>query len=77
MYTEKEAKKKWCPMAKETAFGVGSFNKTSDGKPVTSCNCIASECMMWRWRETVLTQGTTIPMPQGNPSGYCGLAGKL
>ena len=41
---EDEAKKKWCPMAREETVVVGRWDK--DGK-VGFC-CIASNCMMWR-----------------------------
>lgn len=49
--TEKEARKKWCPMGR-TADSTGScgFNMWSNignrhTEPITWC--VASECMMW------------------------------
>jgi hypothetical protein len=40
MYTEAEAKTKWCPqMNSEEAFDLGE----------THVNCCASHCMAWRW----------------------------
>ena len=72
MHTEEEAKKKWCPMSRDTAISEGSYNRTATGKVVASCMCIASECMMWRW----------VRFDTGRPDtgtssnvGYCGLTG--
>lgn len=65
MYTEDEARKKWCPHA------VASHNDPRRGfhKGQVSDDdcfiCIASECMAWR---SVMTM-------DGN-KGYCGLAGR-
>lgn len=62
MYTEEEAKKKWCPMVR--IVGVdgkenGVVNRTSYNKCVhvgeredfipAGSECIASKCMMWEW----------------------------
>ena len=55
MYTEEEAKGKWCPMFKvavSTSFlGLGTLraDNRSLGNKYGECNCIASECMMWKW----------------------------
>ena len=35
--TEKEAREKWCPQARVAQYEI------------TSCRCIASACMMWRF----------------------------
>ncbi len=48
----------------------------------TSCNCIASECMAWRWtdwqKEIIAAGGyDQTEKPTEQPMGYCGLAGKL
>ena len=58
MYTVKEAIKKWCP------FFV-------DGNIIEN-NCIADECIEWRW------SGATVQYAKDNPDtkGYCGMAGK-
>jgi hypothetical protein len=70
--TEQQAKEKWCPMvwhseddvmpaANRWVFG----NKGRDER----VNCIASNCMMWRWideNERGLTED----------DGYCGLGGQ-
>jgi len=72
MYTEDEAKKKWCPMARSisqsgtsTAVAINKFD-VDDLSAET--RCIASTCMMWRWRKDALSVAGEI--------GYCGLAGK-
>lgn len=54
LVTEKEAREKWCPLVRSmhAEFGL-SWNRSAD--PVATakyCNCIASDCMMWRWYET-------------------------
>lgn len=50
-----EAKKRWCPFVREEILPGKPFN----GQP----NCIASECMAWRWNHTK------------GEDGHCGLAG--
>lgn len=84
MKTEDEARKCWCPYRGESEFGRS--NAAGPGR----LNCIASECMAWRWVDT----GTSIEgsvkdhhwRPVGETDsgkrvcadnrGYCGLAGK-
>ena len=74
MMTEAEAKKKWCPRARITA-GVHEFNPISHGPAAitnrcdtpTMTDCLASECMAWRWEDIARRK----PI-----DGYCGLAGK-
>ena len=57
---EKEARTKWCPMARQALtyrtdyYGTDhssspSGNKFHTGKLPTGSLCIASDCMMWRW----------------------------
>jgi hypothetical protein len=56
--TEDEAKTKWCPMVRISAFGehtssppanrvMDAINKTVARNP-RDCRCLGSECMMWR-----------------------------
>jgi hypothetical protein len=72
LVTEEEAKKKWCPMV---SFHVGFKSNVFDNKPGGSpahngsCFCIASDCMKWRWRESIWAGKETL--------GYCGLGGKV
>ena len=59
--TEAEAKTKWCPMVR---YDDQMANR--DEPHHSNANCIASACMMWRWR------GSEPECDQG----YCGLAGE-
>lgn len=77
MYTEEQAKKRWCPVVV-----IMATNGTSDAK-----NCIASQCMWWRWAETWVVKETGEPAQAGEiyvndeieikftVDGYCGIAG--
>jgi hypothetical protein len=78
MYLEEEAKTKWCPMVRKfisggsseipsfgDAFALTSYNRGQKN----NLNCLASECMMWRWCYDSMGE-TPI-------KGYCGLAGKI
>lgn len=60
--TEEQAKTKWCPMVK-----VGIDN---------NFNCVASDCMMWRW----VSAGEYIDgdrlVQQWRTEGFCGIGGK-
>jgi hypothetical protein len=70
MYTEAEAKTKWCPLARAVrGDGVSAFNRGTDMKPDVATFCIASDCMSWRW------ELTKEPLPKGsNPGLAHGLA---
>lgn len=92
--TEEEARKKWCPHSRiiNTKDGQvsASHNRVwvegesqGEGKlhiQMGSAFCIASECMMWRWRSyRVDFSGTdmkTENVAENGTLGYCGLAGK-
>lgn len=101
MLTEEEAKKKWCPFVRHEGDKGGSWNRTVsamkrifgwDGGnpyPEETCNCIASECMAWRfkphewkhkahggdWIDTQETDGYGRKGEKLPTVGYCGLAG--
>lgn len=66
MTTEEEARKKRCPLS----FGVQEIrNGNGDGiREAGPWNCIASDCMAWRWK---------LPHDGScdDDKGYCGLAG--
>ena len=76
--TEEEAKKCWCPFALThigAAHGAGNvtLNRSSGvNAPKEGTLCLASRCMMWRFRATPL-----IFTERGDTArrGYCGLAG--
>jgi hypothetical protein len=89
--TEDEAKTKWCPFVRHSDDSGGSFNRgmfpgdaTNKGRTndCWQCNCIASQCMAWRWDQTRWMlehddRGMLMRPPKdGVPRGYCGLAGK-
>ena len=51
MKTEEEARKNWCPFAKNWQQDSGPAYNRLNGQPPNTCLCIASECMAWRWEE--------------------------
>lgn len=68
MVTEEKARTMWCPHARVdtlgtdwdhagTTVGVAACNRAEERKMHEKPNCIASECMAWRWgqppRETM------------------------
>ena len=60
--TEKEAKRKWCPMSR---------NEIAD-------HCLGSDCMMWRVtdNEWQPEPPMSASLAKSLPAGYCGLGGK-
>jgi hypothetical protein len=70
--TEEEAKKKWCPMIR--GFHMGTFKRHITEK--TASNCIASECMMWRWKTFIEASDKEKWGEKKDFNGYCGLGGK-
>lgn len=82
--TESDAKQKWCPMVRQAGRDGGSYNRATSG--ANACNCIGSDCMMWRETEPLRTMnGQHVPAGyeraypeavQMRKTGYCGLAGK-
>lgn len=83
--TEDDAKEKWCPFAR--VFDTGSSNRVAaddDGPTAAAAGseCIASDCMAWRWAISPKTieqaAKSIITSPEGpkEPTGFCGLAGK-
>lgn len=73
--TEEEAKHKWCPEVR-ICDGIApfAFNKHQGPEKVSDVpnRCIASDCMMWRWREDAKPDG----LGSFHTKGYCGLAGR-
>lgn len=71
MYTELEAKEKWCP-----------YSYMHRPSPTATLKCVGSKCMAWRWincYEPVSFSGrptTRKELPKEEWTGYCGLAGK-
>lgn len=79
MLTEDEARKKWCPMARYVADS-NDPNTANRWVRISTCCCIASDCMAWRWEPWV--NGSPANGPRNNngeqrdPRGYCGAFGK-
>lgn len=74
--TEDEAKTKWCPMFRVTAYELDApqdYRPQTDnrGRHAPEGNCLGSGCMAWRVYS--VDDRTRENGPQG---GYCGLAGK-
>lgn len=65
LLTIKEAKEKWCPMARIlSADGNASYNyRIGSG---AASGCIGCDCMAWR----------EVDEMKITKKGYCGLAGK-
>lgn len=85
--TEEEAKTKWCPMSRVSAYPHTGGDKISlfanrdicflvpgnSYDPATDITkCIASECMLWRW-ELTREQAENGYHPT---DGFCGLGGR-
>ena len=71
MLTEAEARQLVCPInnvavAARVPSGMGGL-----GGFTYPNNCIASRCMMWRWRRRYADDA-----PDSKTTGYCGMAGK-
>jgi hypothetical protein len=103
MHTEEQARTKWCPHVRHGDDSGGSWNRTvrlmkrvlgwdgSNPYPEAACNCIASECMAWRflpqewefrgqegrtYTEKKPVNGYGVEGKKLPHVGYCGLAGK-
>ena len=72
--SEEDARKCWCPFVRAEQWEPGVTHAQGDNPPKNrsewNINCIASECMAWRWEHNY-TDGYA-----GERYGYCGLAGK-
>lgn len=84
MYTEDEAKTKECcgaPAIVRALMAQVLANAGTDPKTLPpelqeqlkNSNCIASQCMAWRWE--YWSSGTTAD-ERNKTFGYCGLAGE-
>ncbi len=63
LVTPEEARDKYCPFRHSKVAALISKNGGTD------YNCIAEQCMMWRWLK--------VPEDGRRPSiGFCGLAGR-
>ena len=80
MLTEKEAKKKWCPMARacssrDEELGV-TINRGAHGMSDIDCFCMGSGCMAWRSEVVSLSHTDRDGEHQEVVMGYCGAFGK-
>lgn len=81
MYTEREAKEKWCPQVRrssvlaETHMGAPTVATAVNRGTTKNVNCIGSTCMMWRWNN-IYRSDLVTKLPKEDWTGYCGLAGK-
>lgn len=74
---EEEAKTKWCPMVQVTSAQHMNDIEYGDnrGNGDESHNCIASDCMMWRYvGYEYINPENVPPTSRGTLEGYCGLA---
>jgi hypothetical protein len=67
MYSEVDAKTKWCPkamaMREDASTSVGGVNRFNR-QPDIDCMCIGSACMAWRWVHT------KVPVARSQESGW-------
>jgi hypothetical protein len=74
MYTEDEAREKWCPEARTLNINMEvNYNRFCSGEIEKETLCIASACMMWRWGNAV---GIDNEGNEHKIAGYCGKSGK-
>lgn len=91
IYTEDEAKTKWCPFARYATAAEPASNRWKQSAPESEphalnpipCRCIAWACMAFRpagWRDKddgSISRDPCLADPKyAEPVGYCGLAGK-
>jgi len=85
--TEDEARQKWCPFFRVISLpGTVADNLGAKRGGSLSGDCLASDCMAWRWNAlqvvTAKEMGTGAIKDSTDTftaecGGYCGLAGKL
>ncbi len=87
MYTEDEAKTKWCPFTRITTSGEEWHTNRGSHTDVHERNfdrCIGSACMAWRWLTweedgavwRMTGPGSAQGKRDGVHEGCCGLAGR-
>ena len=77
MKTEQEARECWCPFVRY-AYGAGknsSGNRTDAADDKQRYNCIASDCMAFRWEQSDANWRITRGENEER-AGYCGLCTK-
>jgi len=73
---EEEAKTKWCPHIQVTAAQSMNDVEYGDnrGNGDENHNCIASDCMMWKWDIILNRELAADKINRDDYEGYCGLA---
>ena len=56
MHTEEQARQKWCPHARDSVEGAGSFNRIR-GEASSTCLCLGSGCVMWEFIDELNSDG--------------------
>ena len=78
LMTERQARSKWCPHARQSTNEFPTYNRSEGGKAIDSCNCVASDCMAWRWVRVRDDEGSedggAVILTQ--TYGFCGAFGK-
>ncbi|MFA5951510.1 MAG: hypothetical protein WC807_14620 [Hyphomicrobium sp.] len=91
IYTEEEAKTKWCPETRTGLTAGMAVNHHVGGDVHEETRCIGSGCMMWRWKRGSVFH--PAPPDPANPTvahfteienrgdyskthGFCGKAGR-
>lgn len=77
--TEKEAKTKWCPIAREDR-NTPAIGQDIPQMGALKYTCIGAKCMMWRWgcasnKELGYQDNVVIGREPSKVHGYCGLGG--
>lgn len=52
MFSEEDAKLRWCPFARVSEMG-GTYNRRG---PTANVQCIGSDCLAWRWNRAKETK---------------------
>lgn len=81
VFTEADAKTKWCPYSRPTFPSVENCgyqpgNRNDDGSIPHQAGCLGSACMAWRWHATHINDkpGDDLYLSP-DTYGYCGMAG--
>lgn len=81
LFTEAEAREKWCPMVRRADLIEDNERAIGERRYVAASNegarCRASECMAWRWRGAHVPEASREDWPwRERTYGYCGAFGE-
>lgn len=71
---EDEAKKKWCPMTRN--IQLVAWGRSGDSYADLKSNCIASDCMAWKWNRDENGQYIMTQTDESWTCPYCNGTGK-